>query len=162
MFPKFDFKDVFLAKLFYTLSSFTFLYYENFQWIECWGLFPIVMLGIKRIGEGKSSLLYVVSYSILLLISYYIAWLTVLATLFASMLYFWFFVKKENRLRYGARMIVAIILSVSPMMVPAVSAEPLSASRFSTLSGLNVQISCAFKLMAAKTAAALSKIFFII
>ena len=79
------------------------------------------MLGIKRIGEGKSSLLYVVSYSILLLISYYIAWLTVLATLFASMLYFWFFVKKENRLRYGARMIVAIILS---LLIPFVSFWP--------------------------------------
>ena len=121
LFPEAEKKDVILATLFYTLSSFTFLYYENFQWIECWGLFPIVMLGIKRIGEGKSSLLYVVSYSILLLISYYIAWLTVLATLFASMLYFWFFVKKENRLRYGARMIVAIILS---LLIPFVSFWP--------------------------------------
>ncbi len=121
LFPEADKKDIILATLFYTLSGFNLLYYVNFQWIECWGLFTLVMLGVKRIGEGKSTLLYVISYTILLLISYYIAWLTVLAVLFASMLYFWFYVEKENRLKYGARMIVAIILS---LLIPFISFWP--------------------------------------
>ena len=121
IFPEAKKEDIIIATLCYTLSSYSLLYFENFQWIECWGLFPLVMLGIKRIGEGKSSLLYVVSYSILLFISYYMAWLTILISLFGGFLYFWFFVSKENRMKYGARMFVATLIS---LMIPFVSFWP--------------------------------------
>lgn len=112
IFPKLNEKWILLGALLNTFSSYSLLYYVNFQWIECWALFPLTMLGMKKILDGESGVLFTVSLTACLLISFYMAWLNLLIILFGGGLCLFLYTSKENRKKAAAKLFFNTLISL--------------------------------------------------
>lgn len=112
MFPNLKEKWILLGSLLNTFSSYSLLYYINFQWIECWALFPLIMLGIKNILDGKSGVLFTISLTACLLISFYMSWLILLIIIFGGFLALILYCKKENRIKAAGKIFFNTFISL--------------------------------------------------
>ncbi len=75
--------------LLYAYSGYFVAYYWNLMWLDGMVLLPLIVLGIERIINGKSAKLYVASLTILMISSYYMAYMVcIFATLYALCYYF--------------------------------------------------------------------------
>lgn len=59
--------------IFYALSGYYLAYSCNIIWMDGYALFPLVALGVKRIAQGKSAILYTVSMLICTFSNFYLA-----------------------------------------------------------------------------------------
>ncbi|OON85566.1 hypothetical protein BXO88_11535 [Oribacterium sp. C9] len=57
----------------YALSGYVSAYSWNLMWLDCIILFPLIMLGLERLMQGKSGMLYVISLGLSILSNYYIS-----------------------------------------------------------------------------------------
>ena len=57
----------------YALSGYVAAYSWNLMWLDCIVLFPLIMLGMEKLMNGKSGMLYVVSLGLCILSNYYIS-----------------------------------------------------------------------------------------
>ena len=73
----------------YAYSGYFVAYYWNLMWLDGMILLPLILLGIERIIEGKSPKIYLVSLTILMVASYYMAYMVcIFAVLYAICFYF--------------------------------------------------------------------------
>lgn len=70
----------------YALMSYNINYYFNIMWLDGVMILPIVMLGIERILQKKSSIVYIISLTYAIISNYYIGYMICIA----SVLYFIF------------------------------------------------------------------------
>jgi len=57
----------------YAMSGYISAYSWNLMWLDCILLFPLIMLGLERLVQGKSGMLYVISLGLSILSNYYIS-----------------------------------------------------------------------------------------
>ena len=57
----------------YSLCGYFLAYYWNIMWFDCIALFPLVALGIERLADGKSGLLYCLTLAYSIMSNYFIA-----------------------------------------------------------------------------------------
>lgn len=57
----------------YAMSGYVSAYSWNLMWLDCIILFPLIMLGLERLMQGKSGMLYVISLGLSILSNYYIS-----------------------------------------------------------------------------------------
>lgn len=111
-FPKIKKEWIVLGTLLNTFSSFSLLYYVIFDWIDLWALFPLVMVGFKKILDGKSGLLYTITVSMCVLFNfqcaYYILFFLILATPIMLILY----VNKEKRFKIALKIFFNTVFAV--------------------------------------------------
>ena len=112
IFPNLEKKWILVGALLNSLSSYSLLYYVNFQWIECWALFPITMLGIKNILDGKSGKLFTITLTLCLMISFYMAWLNLLIIIFGGGVALFLYAKKENRRKAACKLFFNTLISL--------------------------------------------------
>ncbi|MBQ8469435.1 MAG: YfhO family protein, partial [Clostridia bacterium] len=62
--------------LLYAFSGYFVAYYWNIMWVDGMMLLPLIVLGVEYIAEGKKPLLYCLSLALLLVSSYYMAYMT--------------------------------------------------------------------------------------
>lgn len=62
--------------LLYAFSGYFVAYYWNIMWMDGMMLLPLIVLGVEYIAEGKKPLLYCLSLALLLVSSYYMAYMT--------------------------------------------------------------------------------------
>lgn len=111
-FPKLEKKWILLGALLNSVSSYSLLYYVNFQWIECWALFPLIMLGMKNILDGKGGKLFTITLTLCLMISFYMAWLTLLIIIFGGGLALFLYVSKKNRKKAACKIFFNTLISL--------------------------------------------------
>ena len=114
-FPKLEKKWILFASLLNTFSGFSLLYYVIFDWIELWAVFPLIMVGFKKILDGESGILYTVTVTLCLLINIQVAYYIMFFLIFATLIMLILYVKKENRIKTAIKIflntVVALLIS---------------------------------------------------
>lgn len=76
-----------LLGVLYAFSGYTMLYYQNIVWLDMMALFPLLLLALKAIGEKHTALPFTVTFSLMLIVNYYLSYMVVLFILFIYSLY---------------------------------------------------------------------------
>lgn len=64
-----------IFSVFYALMGYNLVYYFNIMWLDVVYLTPLVILGIDKIVESKSFLLYIITLAIAIMSNFYIAYM---------------------------------------------------------------------------------------
>lgn len=119
---KYSLKKLIFA-IMYSLSSFMLVNCHHIMWMGSYILLPLIILGVDKILEGKSSKTYIIFLSLAILINYYIGYMLCLFVL----LYFLkqsFILKNKNKNIY-IKFVVSSLLSAligSVVILPALFA----------------------------------------
>ena len=74
-YPKNAFLNIVLSVL-YAYSGYTMYYYQNMMWLDVMALFPILLLGLERLKEGKRTL-FIIALSACLFVNFYLSYMIV-------------------------------------------------------------------------------------
>ncbi len=74
--------------LLYAFSAYFVAYYWNFMWLDGMVLLPIIILGLERLIDGKSPKTYVISLALLMLATYYMAYMVCIFCVLYAIAYF--------------------------------------------------------------------------
>ncbi len=85
--------NVFLSVL-YAYSGYTMMYYQNMMWLDVAYLFPLLLLGLERLQEGKKWL-YIVILSLSMVVNYYLGYMIVVFLLLYA--FVWVILSKNKR-----------------------------------------------------------------
>ena len=110
-----------ILSLLYAFSSYSLTLYIITPWIDIVYLFPMLLLGLKKLLDLESSKLYIITLSISLICSFYITFIVLLFIIFSSFLYLYIF-KKENIKKAIFHLGVATIISIliaSVILIPS-------------------------------------------
>ena len=69
-------KGILMFAVFYALSGYMCAYYWDIMWLDCIVLFPLIMLGLERLFDEGSGVLYTLALGISILSNYYISIMT--------------------------------------------------------------------------------------
>lgn len=72
----------------YAFCAYYIAYYWNIMWLDGMIMFPLIVLGIERIIENRSTKLYIVSLTLLFFCSYYIGFMTCIFSILYFLLHF--------------------------------------------------------------------------
>ncbi|MBQ8063657.1 MAG: YfhO family protein, partial [Clostridia bacterium] len=75
--------------LLYAFSGYFVAYYWNVMWLDGMMLLPLIILGLEKIVDEKKPWLYVASFAVLLVASYYMAYMTAIFMVLYFLAY-WF------------------------------------------------------------------------
>ncbi len=120
-FNKIDDNYKIILSLLYAFSSYSLTLYIITPWIDIVYLFPMLLLGLKKLLDLESSKLYIITLSISLICSFYITFIVLLFIIFSSFLYLYIF-KKENIKKAIFHLGVATIISIliaSVILIPS-------------------------------------------
>ncbi|MBP5272818.1 MAG: YfhO family protein [Clostridia bacterium] len=74
--------------LLYAFSGYFVAYYWNIMWMDGMMLLPLIILGLERIVEERKPLLYCLTFALLLVSSYYMAYMTAIFMVLYFFVYF--------------------------------------------------------------------------
>ncbi len=120
-FNKIDDNYKIILSLLFAFSSYSLTLYIITPWIDIVYLFPMLLLGLKKLLDLESSKLYIITLSISLICSFYITFIVLLFIIFSSFLYLYIF-KKENIKKAIFHLGVATIISIliaSVILIPS-------------------------------------------
>lgn len=134
VFPRLSCFFQILFSIMYAFSGYVLQYYTNIMWLETVILFPILILTLLMLLEKGRVMPYLITFTVCLLLSFYLTFMTTLFVLFASGLYIFILLPKEKIKRsifnLGIGTIVPFLLAAF-----AVIPEYLQMSKSSRLSG---------------------------
>lgn len=119
----------------YALMSYNITYASNIMWLDAVYLLPVIVLGIERVAEGRSPLLYAVSLALCLLVNYYTGYMVCIF----AVLYFAFRLLKAEKgsVRPGRAVLSFALSSLLAGGLAAVVLVPT----FMSLSGTKAAVS---------------------
>lgn len=116
-------KNTALFSICYGLMAYNIVYMYHIMWFDSIILFPLVILGIDKIFENKSPLLYIVSLGCAIIFNYYIGFIICITSVLYFIYKFLFCYKKIDKFRivinYGFSSLLAGLLS-SFILIPSV------------------------------------------
>lgn len=74
--------------LLYAFSGYFVAYYWNFMWLDGMMLLPLIILGLEQIIDQKKPWLYTVSFTVLLVANYYMAYMTAIFMVLYFLVYY--------------------------------------------------------------------------
>ena len=87
-----SFLNIVLSVL-YAYSGYTMYYYQNMMWLDVMALFPVLLLGLERLKEGKRGL-FIVALSACLFVNFYLSYMVVLFLLLYA--FVWGILEKDK------------------------------------------------------------------
>ncbi len=93
----------------YALSGFICGYFWNIMWLDSLIMFPIVMLGMDRLLEGKNPVLYIISLCITIYLNFYMAFM--ICIFLGIYFLFWKYDSVRSFLKTGVRFALASLLA---------------------------------------------------
>lgn len=107
--------SIFLA-LSYAFSGYVLSFYQITAWMDAVYLFPLVMVGLKKVLDLEKPYLYILFLTLSLICSFYVSFMTILFIFFASYLYLLVYQTKEKRgkamLSLGIATLFSLLLSL--------------------------------------------------
>jgi len=119
-----------LFSLLYAFSSYSLLHYQITAWIDGVYLFPLLLIGLKKILDLEDSKWYIVVLTLALITSFYISIMMVVFVLLSSTIYLWFYQEKGKRKEAMMRLGISTLLSIglsSFVLLPILSQILVSA-----------------------------------
>ncbi len=99
----------------YAFSGWAMMYYQILSWLDTFYLFPLVLLGLLKMREGKSPLLYVISLFACMLCHFYLGYAIVVFLCLYAGTYF-IFDRRENK-RFLKHFIINSFISAMLSMI---------------------------------------------
>ncbi len=113
-----------LLALLYAFSGYQLLNYQITAWIDIVYLFPILMIGLKKVLDGESPLIYIFCLGACFIFSFYLTTLLAIFLVLVSAIYLYCFHAKEKHgkaiLQLGLSTVFALLLS-SFLLFPSLS-----------------------------------------
>lgn len=110
-YKKLDLFWKYLFSVIYALSGWTIVYHTNFVWLDNVILFPLIILGMKKIIVDDDYRLYTIILFFSLSLSYYISYMEILFILFSSFGYLKLFCSKKEKKRIIFKLGLGTVLS---------------------------------------------------
>lgn len=96
-FPKMDPLAATAFSVMYACSGFTMMYFQNLVWLDTVCLFPLFLIGLRKLFLEKKLLPYILSFSALLVVHFYLSYMIVMWLVLASGIICFFMTSKEQR-----------------------------------------------------------------
>nr|WP_319488116.1 YfhO family protein [uncultured Caproiciproducens sp.] len=121
IFFRYQFKNLGLLQntaisVMYAFCGYTMFYYQNQVWLDVMYLFPILFIGLIRLVDKEKILLYVVSFSAILTVNFYLSYMVSIFLVLSSGLYVWLFSTKECRRKH------ILLLGISTLITCLITA----------------------------------------
>jgi uncharacterized membrane protein YfhO len=71
----------------YAFCGYTMFYYQNHVWLDIMYLFPILLLGLIKLAEEEQIWLFILAFSAILTVNFYLSYMVVLFIILASAIY---------------------------------------------------------------------------
>ncbi len=111
---------VFLSLL-YAFSSYNMIMYQIINWLDIVIIFPIVLVSLKNLLDNKKVILYMISLTFIMLMSYQLGFMVILFILFTSAVYIKLYVEKKDRKN---RIFLLGILTISAILIASIKILP--------------------------------------
>jgi len=69
-----NFALVIFPSVLYAFSGYTMMYYQIAQWLDVYYMFPLLLIGLERMTEGKSNIMYTVCLVLCVLFHFYLSY----------------------------------------------------------------------------------------
>lgn len=106
----------------YGLCGYGLLYYQNIVWLDMMALFPILMLGFRRVACGRGAALFAAALTAAVILNYYLSYMVFLALILLSWMFLKSCVPKKDRGeaagKIGASALIALLVS-APVWLPS-------------------------------------------
>ena len=99
--------------LLYALSGYVLLSYHNIVWFDSLIIFPLFCLSFKHLLDTGKSKWFVITLSILLILSYYISYMVLMMIIFVGSLYIIFISKKDLKKKIIMKLVLSVLLSLA-------------------------------------------------
>lgn len=83
-----------LMGIFYAMSSYVVAFMCNIMWLDCVALLPLIILGLERLIQKNTPLLYCISLSICIISNYY---LSIILCIFCVIYFLFTYLLQENK-----------------------------------------------------------------
>lgn len=104
-----------LMGVLYAFSGYTLMYYQNIVWLDMMALFPLLILSIIRLEQKRQVVPFILVFSGMLVVHYYLSYMVVLFLLFSYGLYLVMQCSSVRRgesiLLLGAGAIISVLLT---------------------------------------------------
>lgn len=123
-FPKVKSLPKVLFSLLYAFSSYSLLHFQITAWIDAMYLFPLLLIGLKKILDLENSKYYIIVLTLALITSFYISLMIVVFVLLSATIYLWYYQEKGKRKEAIMRLGISTILSIglsSFVLLPVMS-----------------------------------------
>ena len=99
--------------LLYALSGYVLLSYHNIVWFDSLIVFPLFCLSFKHLLDTGKSKWFVITLSILLILSYYISYMVLMMIVFVGSLYIIFISKKDLKKKITMKLFLSTLLALA-------------------------------------------------
>lgn len=96
----------------YGFSGYTMSMYLITPWMDALYMFPLIMMGLKKVLDLESPLFYITTLTISIILCFYISYMVVIFIFFASLIYLLVYKTKEERKKAIVLLGVSTILSL--------------------------------------------------
>lgn len=96
----------------YGLCGYGLLYYQNIVWLDILCLFPVLMIGFRRVIYKKKGVLFTLALAAMIGINYYLSYMVLLALILMSALFVKNCVPKEEKGEISGKIGICAVLSL--------------------------------------------------
>lgn len=112
-----------LLAIIYAFSSYGLIMYQITSWIDVMYLFPLIVVGLKKVLDLEKPTLYIVTLSLALIFSFYVAIMVIIFIFLASFIYLLVYkeekvLRKKAILALGITTVLSLLLS-SFVLIPS-------------------------------------------
>ena len=83
--------------LMYALCGYGMLFYQNIMWLDIMYLFPVLMIGLKKLTKERKSILFIISLSAIMIMNFYLCYMVVVFILLYITV--WFIGERQSEYR---------------------------------------------------------------
>lgn len=100
----------------YAFCGYTMFYYQNHVWLDVMYLFPVLLLGLMKLVEDKQVWLFILAFSAILTVNFYLSYMVVLFIILSSAIYLFVAVPRGHRRKS------VVLLGISTLLVALITA----------------------------------------
>ena len=101
-----------LFSLVWTFSGWTLVHISNIGWLDIMILLPLLLLSARKLVNQGKIMWFVIILSYMLLLSYYISYMVLVATVVIATVYIFTIAEKQNRKKIASSLFFAIFISL--------------------------------------------------
>lgn len=101
-----------LLSIIYAFSGYGLIMYQITAWIDAMYMFPLLMVGLKKVLDYEKPTFYIITLTLSLIFSFYVTVMSLMFIFLASIIYIYVYKEKEDRKKIVASLGISTLLSV--------------------------------------------------
>lgn len=105
-----------ILALSYAFSGYSLILYQITPWMDAMYLFPLVVVGLKKVLDGKSPYLYIVTLTVSIIVSFYVSYMSLILLFFLASIYILVYKEKEAYKKSISSLGISTVLAIGLSM----------------------------------------------